>query len=154
MTTAAAAARDKHGPRTGADYAALMNRSAFTPNQPRRKCLPSAEAMSGVRKFCETDFACEDALGATIYERGVVRARMISGEGDWQVFDRLKRPAKWAKLCMQCSSRLLRPVYHKNDGSACSRLLASQSRGDEEHALLSNLASPDAKRSDFGGTAG
>lgn len=51
---------------------------------------------------------------------GVVRARLVSEQGAYTVWDLLPRDkATWGTMCEVCSNAFQCPIYHKKDGSTC-----------------------------------
>ncbi len=99
--------------------------------------------MPGVKKFCEMVFTKLDGSPSDV---GVVSARLVPGVGDFQVFDLLKRPKEWGKMCGKSSYAEQRNVYHKNENTKCALLktqlmCSAQSNNSEATCLaLTQLA--------------
>jgi hypothetical protein len=59
------------------------------------------------------------AMTKTFFE-GVLRCRLIPGEGEYVVVDMLPRVKTWGKMCQDCSNKAQRPIYHLRDQTKCS----------------------------------
>ena len=155
-TEAEAAARNNCGPISADDYATLMNESNYsdtfsftfeTINRsvdifPSRLC-----EMPGVKKFCDIVFIHADVSGALgARTTGVVRARLLPGLGEYQVFDLVAPPTEWGKLCKPCTHKEQRPVYHTRDSTKCAPAARGLARASSVKALRANLQQPDSKR--------
>ncbi len=155
-TEAEAAARNNCGPISADDYATLMNESnhsdtfSFTFDTinrsvdifPRKLC-----EMPGVKKFCDIVFIHADVNG-TLGARtaGVVRARLLPGMGEYQVFDLVAPPTEWGKLCKPCTHKEQRPVYHTRDSTKCAPAARGLARSSSVNILRANLQQPGSKR--------
>jgi len=78
--------------------------------------------------LCEFKYEFTDIDGTLVREAGYAMGRPISGEGPWQFHDFLPhtRTKAWGKLCLPCSCRRARAVYHKRPGeplAACARIV-------------------------------
>ena len=103
--------------------------------------------MKGVLKFCDLLFSHADQKGAmTEHTVGVVRARLVPGVGPYTVFDLVRRPKSWGKMCKVCTAQEQRPVYHKLEKSACEPTKRAKERALESKRLQHNLVDPSADR--------
>ena len=148
---ACAASRDGRGPISAEDYSRLMNQSnflhtfSFTFEKINRGVgvFPKLNKMPGVKKFCEMLFT---KLGGSPSDVGVVRARLVPDAGDFTVFDLLKRPKEWGKMCGKCSNSEQRNVYHKKENTTCAPTQHAVALLSAEHQFRNKLPTPDSTR--------
>ena len=155
-TEAEAAARNNCGPISADDYATLMNESnysdtfSYTFETINRSVdiFPSILCeMPGVKKFCDIVFTHADVKGTlSARTKGVVRARLLPGLGEYQVFDLVAPPTEWGKLCKPCTHKEQRPVYHTRDSTKCAPAARGLARSSSVKALRASLQQPDSKR--------
>jgi hypothetical protein len=67
--------------------------------------------LKSIQKMSEVSYFHFDADGEERWLEGIVRAREVSGRGDWHTFDLLRRKGK-GYYCKLCTSHYERPVYH------------------------------------------
>ena len=150
------AARNNCGPLSAEQYTTLMNTShnsdtyAFTFSTINRgvDVFPKKmKKMVGVRKFCDLTFIHADQNGEmSARTEGVVRARLVPGQGVYTVFDLLPRPAEWGRLCQVCTSAKQRPVYHTREKTKCDATLRAVQRAAQNSKRRKALPQPDCKR--------
>ena len=128
----AAEARDGRGPKNSFDYVMMINTSDhanaqafdFTKINRSAGLFPAKfqELNTATRKLCDVVYWCpapDDSL-KRVFTPGVLRARLVPGQGDYSVHDLLTRPKEWGKMCQSCSDKVQRPVYHKRDFTTCA----------------------------------
>ena len=155
-TEANAAAINNCGPISADDYATLMNGSGYmdtlsftfgTINRSVNVFPNKLNKMPGVKKFCDFVFTHADAKGLDfVCAVGVVRARMLPGVGEYDVFDLVPRPTEWGRMCKPCSGKEQRPVYHKKEGTKCSPAARALVRCGDLKNRRATVQQPDPQR--------
>jgi hypothetical protein len=59
--------------------------------------------------------------GGKDFIEGVLRCRLVPGQGEYAVIDMIPRSKDWGKMCTGCSNKAQRPVYHIRDKTSCLR---------------------------------
>jgi hypothetical protein len=99
---------------------------------PKLKKLPRARKMCDIRYNHWPPASESDSDGVAVlsgqvqHTVGVIRARLVPGEGTYTVWDLLPRPKNWGAMCQACSDNFQCPVYHQRDGTKCPRVGSSQ----------------------------
>lgn len=145
------AVRDGKPPLHSADYVAMINQSAyanavafdFTKINMSAAVFPPnlktfGDTGNAMTKACEVVYWCPGLDGKQMHAPGVLRYRLVPGEGQFHVVDMLPRDRSWGKMCATCSRAVQRPVYHKRDRTQCAAHAPAPSR--------SGIVQPDPMR--------
>ena len=150
------AARNNCGPLSAGNFTTMMNSTnhsdtyAFTfasINRGKDVFPEKLRKMPGVRKFCDISYKHADENGdICAYTEGVVRARLVTGVGQYTVFDLIPRPKEWGRFCKKCAAVKQRPVYHKKENTQCLLTARAQAITVANRARRNLLVQPNPAR--------
>jgi hypothetical protein len=130
-------------------HAKFKNCSAYYFNKIDRNpaLFPKLSKFNGIQALalCEFKYDFLDAAGLEVQEPGYVLARPISGEGPWVFHDYLPhtREKSWGRVCLSCSAKKERAVYHKSPSEPLKVCLEAVHRA-RRVARIGSLIQPDA----------